>query len=99
MNRDLPPAMLAGVAPTLGATLLAHEPIGRAATVLRVSAPPHAPEWAERLADLGFVAGERVMVTARGRPGDDPLAVRVGTSTFALRRAEAACIHVVADPA
>ena len=29
-------------------------------------------------------------------PGGDPLVVRVGTSTFALRRVEAACIHVKA---
>ena len=99
MNRDLPPTMLAEATPTVCATLLAHEPIGRPATVLRVSAPAHAPEWAERLAELGFMPGERLMVTARGRPGDEPLAVRIGTSTFALRRAEAACIHVVADPA
>lgn len=54
-----------------------------------------------RLAEIGFLPGERVMVMARGRPGDDPLVVRVGLSTFALRRAEAACVHVdpVADVA
>ena len=38
--------------------------------------------------------GERVMLMARGAFGGDPLVVRVGLSTFALRRAEAACIHV-----
>jgi len=35
-----------------------------------------------------------VMVTARGVSGGDPLVVRVGNSTFALRRAEAACIRL-----
>jgi ferrous iron transport protein A len=34
------------------------------------------------------------MVMARGLPGADPLVVRVGNSTFALRRAEAACVHL-----
>ena len=31
---------------------------------------------------------------SRSQPGGDPLAVRVGQSTFALRRAEAACVLV-----
>ena len=78
---------------------LARQPIGLVATVLRVTAPAHAPEWADWLGDLGFMPGERVMVTARGLPGGDPMAVRIGSSTFALRHAEAACVRVVADPA
>jgi ferrous iron transport protein A len=68
------------------------QPPGATAVIARVVAPPHAPDWALRLAELGFVPGEAVTVTARGRPGGDPLAVRVGGSTFALRRAEAACV-------
>ena len=48
-----------------------------------------------RLADLGFVPGEYVRVVARGALGGEPLAVRVGRSTFALRRHEAACIQVL----
>lgn len=48
-----------------------------------------------RLADLGFVPGEYVRVLARGAFGGEPLAVRVGRSTFALRRHEAACIRVL----
>jgi len=78
---------------------LDHEPLGRPATVLRVVEPSHSPDWALRLAELGFVPGERVMVTARGLPGGDPLAVRIGSSTFALRRAEAACVQVQPDGA
>lgn len=71
-------------------TLGLHEP----ATVLSVAAPPHAPEWADWLAQIGFLPGERVTLTARARPGGDPLVVRVGDSTFALRRAEAECVEV-----
>ncbi len=48
-----------------------------------------------RLADLGFVPGEYVRVVARGALGGEPLAVRVGRSTFALRRHEAACVQVL----
>ena len=38
--------------------------------------------------------GEQVTVTARSLWGGDPMVVRVGQSTFALRRAEAACVRV-----
>lgn len=47
-----------------------------------------------RLRDLGFVAGARCEVIARMWPVGDPLVVRIGGSTFALRRAEAAAVHV-----
>lgn len=50
-----------------------------------------------RLAELGFIAGEPVQVLRRGPGGRDPLAVRVGDTLFALRRAEARCIEVHAD--
>lgn len=40
--------------------------------------------------------GEPVCLLARSLPGGDPLVVRVGASTFALRRAEAACVLVEA---
>ena len=55
--------------------------------------------WPQRLEDLGFLPGERVMVLMRGTPGREPLAVRIGHSTFALRRSEAACIRVRRWPA
>ena len=76
---------------------LDDSPAGQPAVIGRVLAPSHAPEWAFRLAEIGFVPGERVMVMARGLPGGDPLAVRVGQSTFALRRAEARCVQL-AEP-
>lgn len=47
-----------------------------------------------RLVELGFVPGERVRVVREGRPGGEPLAIRVGHTTFALRRHEAAFIRV-----
>jgi len=47
-----------------------------------------------RLSELGFLSGERVRVLARGIFGGFPIAVRVGTATFALRRMEARCISV-----
>lgn len=62
--------------------------------VALVDAPAHAPDWAERLGDIGFLPGEQVIVTARGAIGGDPLVVRVGLSSFALRLAEAACVQV-----
>ncbi len=68
--------------------------IGQALTVQQVQAPPDAPEWARWLEEIGFIVGEHVMLMARGLPGGDPLVVRIGQSTFALRRAEAACVRV-----
>ena len=68
--------------------------IGHALTVQHVEAPLAAPEWARWLEEIGFIAGEQVMLMARGLPGGDPLVVRIGQSTFALRRAEAACVRV-----
>jgi ferrous iron transport protein A len=70
--------------------------IGEPLVVREVSAPPGAPEWAGWLAEIGFVPDERVTLLARFIPGGDPLVVRVGLSTFALRRAEAACVRVEA---
>jgi ferrous iron transport protein A len=48
-----------------------------------------------RLRDLGFVAGARCEVIARMWFGGDPMVVRIGGSTFALRRREAAAVQVV----
>ncbi len=70
--------------------------IGHALTVQQVQAPHAAPEWARWLEEIGFIAGEQVMLMTRGLPGGDPLVIRVGQSTFALRRAEAACVRVAA---
>ena len=76
-----------------GATL-AQAAIGAALRVEQIKVPHGSPEWARLLEELGFIVGERVMLMARGLPGGDPLVVRIGQSTFALRRAEAACVQV-----
>jgi len=51
-----------------------------------------------RLQELGFVAGERLRVIAHGCPGREPIAVRIGNTTFALRRFEADHVWVVSAP-
>jgi ferrous iron transport protein A len=67
---------------------------GRLATVVALQPPEENPEWHRQLLDLGFLPGESVQVLRRAAPGGDPLAVRVGGSTYALRRAEAASVQV-----
>jgi ferrous iron transport protein A len=47
-----------------------------------------------RLIELGFVHGEHIEVIAQAMPGGDPFVVRVGTSTFALRRREVESVWV-----
>lgn len=47
-----------------------------------------------RLLEFGFVSGEHVEILAEARPGRDPFVVRVGHTTLALRRREAASIWV-----
>lgn len=55
---------------------------------------PHDHDLVRRLAEIGFMAGERVRVIARGRLGGAPIAVRLGHATFALRQFEAAFVRV-----
>lgn len=77
---------------------LAAASTGLSYEVLALTAAPGYADMVDRLAELGFLPGERVAVLARGMPGGEPLAVRVGLSTFALRRAEADCVQVKALP-
>ncbi len=71
-------------------------PVRAGATIQDVSSS-HADGVARqrRLMELGFVPGERVQVLRRIFFGRGPLAVRVGTSTFAMRRIESSLIRVV----
>ena len=71
---------------------------GAEATVAEVLPPAHLQdqELVLRLIEIGFLPGERVRVIARGQPGDEPIAVRLGHTTFALRRFEAAFVRVQA---
>ena len=68
--------------------------IGEKLVVARLRPSPVSAEWERWLEEIGFMPGERVELKARGFLDGDPLVVRVGQSTFALRRAEAACIEV-----
>lgn len=74
--------------------------IGDRAVVSDVSANQNSAngntfDISRRLKELGFVKGEAVRILHRGYFGGEPLAVRVGQSTFALRLFEAALIGVV----
>lgn len=69
---------------------------GLSATIADLRAPEGqvAADHLERLMELGFLPGETVRVIAKGFPSGDPIAVRIGQATFALRRFEAAWIRV-----
>lgn len=74
-----------------------HElPHRHQAQVLRLlpAADAEESEVLLRLLEIGFLPGEPVRVMASGFPGGDPLAVRIGHTTFALRSREAALIRV-----
>lgn len=80
---------------------LSDLPIGVDADVVAVRLPtdPHTVSAEDRdillrLIEIGFVPGERVRVIAVGHPGREPIAVRVGGTTFGLRRFEAEWVHV-----
>jgi ferrous iron transport protein A len=74
---------------------------GASARVVSVSSgDSKAPaEVGRRLAELGFLPGEAVRIVARGLLARAPIAVRIGTGTFALRLFEAACIRVCPEQA
>lgn len=86
---------------TLAPTLMTLDSLaaGKSGTVIHI-APAETGrhddgvDLARRLMELGFVPGERIRVLKRGMPGGDPLAIKVGNATFALRRFEAARISV-----
>lgn len=92
LNKSDSAAYIAGIAS------LADAVIGEQWLVSNIVPPQGAPEWAMQLEDIGFITGEPVTLMARGAFGGDPLVVRVGASTFALRRAEAACVQLKPMP-
>jgi ferrous iron transport protein A len=75
-------------------------PTGASAQVVAVGAGSRQvpAELARRLAEIGFLPGERVRIVARNAFSGEPIAVRVGTGTFALRKFEAACVTIEPDP-
>ncbi|MFT4267155.1 MAG: FeoA family protein [Xenophilus sp.] len=87
-----------GVHPAAPAALrLDQLPERQWATVLDVLHRDHPDdrELVLRLTEIGFVPGEAVRIMACGMPDREPLAVRLGHTTFALRRHEAALIQVL----
>ncbi len=74
---------------------------GVAATVAGIRSPETEQDrdLVLRLIELGFVPGERLRVIAHGQPGNEPIAVRLGGTAFALRRLEAGYIRVTRAPA
>ena len=70
---------------------------GDSAIVLRVTGDREQSDIRLRLLELGFVPGEPIRIVAEAFPGHDPMAVRVGNSTFALRRHEARCVEVAPE--
>lgn len=76
-----------------GICLLADLAPGASAVVVRV-AVDQSPETARRLEDLGFTPGTVVQVVRRA-PLKDPVVYRVKDYDVCLRRAHAACVHVM----
>jgi len=77
----------------IGLAELPNGMLARVVSVLPSNAAVPA-EIARRLAELGFLPGELVRIVGRGLLSREPIAVRVGTGTFALRLFEANCIRV-----
>jgi ferrous iron transport protein A len=46
-----------------------------------------------RLRELGFIRGERVRIAGRA-PFGEPILVEIRGATVALRKSEAACVHL-----
>ncbi|MGH8252914.1 MAG: FeoA family protein [Steroidobacteraceae bacterium] len=51
-----------------------------------------------RLVEIGFVPGETIQIIEEIWPGADPMAVRIGSTVFALRRREASAVLVRVQP-
>ena len=95
MKPSSAPAERPAVPANAGDCRLADLPARRPGRVVGLEAGTgaDADELALRLSELGGLAGAAVEVVARAAFGG-PLAVRIGSATFALRRSEAAAIRV-----
>jgi ferrous iron transport protein A len=94
MTVDSLPPTLARPADTV---LLADLAPNRVTTIVSLAAAEGQDNTSgllQRLAELGFMAGESISVLRRGPGGREPIAVQVGDTVFALRRHEASCVHV-----
>ena len=70
-------------------------PLGHAATIAAIAWAELSEGDAKRLRQFGFDAGVRVEPLHLGPFGRDPLAVRVGRMTVAIRRRHAAAVKVI----
>ena len=79
--------------------LLSELPNGAHALVERVFSGSREVDsiTVQRLEELGFIAGEPVLMLRRGPGGREPLAVQIGETLFALRLAEAQSIAVTVN--
>ena len=78
---------LADLPPGVRAEVVGLEPLDGA---------PREDEMMLQLMEIGFVEGEPVEVATRGPVGRDPIAVKIGSTIFGLRRYEAS--HVLVRP-
>ena len=68
---------------------------GSAARIVAVDWPALAPDEAKRLQALGFDEGAEISIAHRGVfAGRDPIALRIGSMTVALRRTHARAMTV-----
>ena len=78
--------------PTSAPSVLAGQPVG---TRVRITAIDLPPDILQRLLEMGLAIGAECTVV-RYAPLGDPLQIRVRGSNLAIRRSEAARIHVAA---
>jgi len=74
--------------------LLSELALGKTASVVSVEDAYPQDAIAQRLRDLGFVSGELLTIRALGPLGAEPILVNIATSQFALRKNEAARVHI-----
>jgi ferrous iron transport protein A len=87
------------VASAVQPVALSEVPVGQSVVINAVRSGAERTDAGDiglRLIELGFVEGEALRVVAHGFPGREPIAVRIGNTTFALRRFEAD--HVLVTP-
>lgn len=75
--------------------LLSSAPLNTLLHIHHLNADDSLSDYHQHLQDLGFLPGESVIVQRKAPLGHDPIVVRVGSSTYVLRRGEAKLVHVI----
>ncbi len=85
--------------PVVSAALLSLDQLKPrlAGHVRGIEGDPATDSISRRLYELGFHTGATLQVLHRGPFGGNPLSVQIGSMVVALRKAEAARIHVTLD--